>query len=103
MNASEYVAKALEDKGYLQDVVGHMPNDVVAKIQNEDSGMGQMSANQIMSYILSSAAPSMDIEAPAQQIEDECKRQCPTAKFASIRMLLRVGRMITKEARKRGL
>lgn len=105
MNASEYVAKALEDKKYLEDVVGHLSDKVVSSIQNEGEGvnMGQMSGAQIMAYILGAAAPAMGVAASQQEIDAECERQCPAAKFANVRMLLRVGRMITKEYRKRKL
>lgn len=77
MNTSEYVARALNDKKYLEDIVKHLPDAVVSKIQHDDDGQGMGSPWQIMSYVLHAAAPSMGVEASEQQIEDECRSQCP--------------------------
>lgn len=104
MNASEFVAKALNDKKYLTEIVGHASDDVLKSLQAEDTDVDVSGGMwQLLSIVLISAAPGMGIEASSEEISAECQRQCPNSGFKVVPLLLRVGRAIKKEATRRGL
>lgn len=103
MNAHDYVAKAIADKKYMEEVVAHMPDAMVSKINQDESDPSLGSPTKILSLVLGSAAPSMGVEGDTAEVEAECESQCPKSKFAAVKLLVRIGRMIVKEARKRKL
>lgn len=104
MNAHEYVAKSLQDKRFLTNVYQHVSDDVLIRYNKDDADgtMDISDAWQVASDVLNSAVSGMGIEATKQEIDDECKKQFPSG-FQGIRCLLRFGRLIKKEARKRRL
>lgn len=103
MNAHDYVAKAIAEKKFMEEVIAHLPDAVVSKIQQEDSDSSMATPTKILSLVLSSAAPNMGVEGDAAAVEAECESQCPKSKFAAVKLLVRIGRMIVKEGRKRNL
>lgn len=103
MNAAEYVSKGMQDKQFMATVVSNLPDNVLRMFDDENSGIPTETPAALMAFILNAAAPGVGVQASKQEIESECVSQCPGGRLKAVGMLVKIGRVVKKEMKKRGM